>query len=335
MHTLRLPSLTLPRVTLPTVSNVSERMTIAVFVAVVAHLIVVLGVSFEDEPKPAPAASPLDILLVQPDKKVKPADDTELLANQSQDGSGENREPLPNPTTRAGQRSVNPARTTHAPAEVLSLPSANTPAVVHKNTVEAAKPILTAERSESSTSPLSGRPRPRAKPRSWSALKTPSAAPAARPGTGVNRAAQLITSGLAMASLPSELDKRLAAYSKRKSERTKQLTSRTREYKYASYMEDWRAKVERIGNLNYPDEARRKRLSGKLTLNVRLTADGSVKRVNVSKSSGQKVLDDAAIRIVRLSAPFAPFPPSFRDEIDYLDIHRTWRFSNTGRLAAN
>ncbi len=99
-------------------------------------------------------------------------------------------------------------------------------------------------------------------------------------------------------------------------------------------MEAWRAKVERVGNLNYPDEARRRKLSGKLQLDVALKPDGSIHSIKVRRSSGKRVLDDAAVRIVKLAAPFARFPESFRDEVDILHIQRTWQFLRTNRLAS-
>ncbi|MEJ2760202.1 MAG: energy transducer TonB [Gammaproteobacteria bacterium] len=91
-------------------------------------------------------------------------------------------------------------------------------------------------------------------------------------------------------------------------------------------MEAWRAKVERVGNLNYPQEAQRQGLSGSLILDVALNPDGSVKKIIVRRSSGYKVLDDAAIRIVKLASPFAPFPDDIRKETDILHITRTWQF---------
>jgi protein TonB len=91
-------------------------------------------------------------------------------------------------------------------------------------------------------------------------------------------------------------------------------------------MEAWRAKVERVGNLNYPDDARKRQLSGSLILDVALNPDGSVNQITVRQSSGHKILDDAADRIVRLAAPFAPFPDDIRAETDILHITRTWQF---------
>jgi len=111
--------------------------------------------------------------------------------------------------------------------------------------------------------------------------------------------------------------------------RRKFLNARTQEYKYAVYLDAWRAKVERIGNLNYPEEARRRQLTGSLVLDVALNQDGTVNGVSVRRSSGHKLLDDAAIRIVELAAPFAPLPPQIRAEVDVLHITRTWKFNET------
>jgi protein TonB len=146
-------------------------------------------------------------------------------------------------------------------------------------------------------------------------------------------AAALVRRSLAMASLSAEVDQRLQAYAKRP--RQKWISARTREHRYAAYMEAWRAKVERVGNLNYPDEARRRNLSGDLLLDVAIRTDGSVVEISVRRSSGHKVLDDAAARIVRLAAPFAPFPKSIKEETDILHVQRTWRFLTGNRFSGN
>ena len=111
--------------------------------------------------------------------------------------------------------------------------------------------------------------------------------------------------------------------------RRKYLNARTQEYRYAAYMDAWRAKVERIGNLNYPEEAKRRHLTGSLVLDVALKADGTVASISVLRSSGQKLLDDAAMRIIDLASPFAPFTPEMRGETDILHITRTWKFNET------
>jgi len=114
--------------------------------------------------------------------------------------------------------------------------------------------------------------------------------------------------------------------------RRKAISTSTREYRYASYMEAWRRKVERIGNLNYPAEAREQGLSGNLILHVAVRADGSLEGIRVVRSSGHKVLDQAAIHIVELAAPFAEFPADIASETDVLDITRTWQFQRNNRL---
>jgi protein TonB len=135
-----------------------------------------------------------------------------------------------------------------------------------------------------------------------------------------------------MATLNAQIEDKLRAYAERP--RRKFINARTREYKYAAYMEAWRAKVERVGNLNYPDQARRENLSGSLLLDVALRPDGSIESVNLRRSSGYPVLDDAAMRIVRLAAPYAPFPADIREETDILHIERTWQFLGSNRLFA-
>ena len=133
--------------------------------------------------------------------------------------------------------------------------------------------------------------------------------------------------------LNAEISRTWQEYQKRP--RHKFLNARTQEYKYAAYMDAWRAKVERIGNLNYPEEAKRLHLTGNLLLDVALNADGSINNLAIRRSSGQKVLDDAAIRIVELAAPFAPFPPEIRADTDVLHITRTWKFNESGLSSEN
>lgn len=102
----------------------------------------------------------------------------------------------------------------------------------------------------------------------------------------------------------------------------------------AQYMEDWRLKVQRVGNLNYPEAARGK-LYGKLVLTVEINSDGSLHSVEVSRSSGHKVLDDAAKRIVRLAAPYGPFSAEMKQTLDILSIPRTWTFSTEDKLQSD
>jgi periplasmic protein TonB len=115
-------------------------------------------------------------------------------------------------------------------------------------------------------------------------------------------------------------------------QRRKFISANTREHMYASYMRAWVAKVERVGNLNYPEQARRMNLAGSLVLSVDVLANGNVDQIRVLRSSGYDILDEAAVRIVRLSAPFAPLTPEITEDVDILTITRTWQFSSRSGL---
>jgi len=114
--------------------------------------------------------------------------------------------------------------------------------------------------------------------------------------------------------------------------RRKFISANTREHLYASYMRSWVAKVERVGNLNYPEQARRMNLDGALVLSVDILVDGSVEQIRVLRSSGYDILDEAAVRIVRLSSPFSPLPAEITREVDVLTVTRTWQFSSQSGL---
>lgn len=123
--------------------------------------------------------------------------------------------------------------------------------------------------------------------------------------------------------LQAEISRNLDAYQKRP--RKKFIGASAVEYRFAQYEEDWRRKVERVGTVNYPAAARGK-LYGNLRVTVTLRADGNVEAVELDRSSGAKVLDDAAFRIVRMASPYAAFPPDIRRDTDLLVITRTWFF---------
>jgi protein TonB len=142
----------------------------------------------------------------------------------------------------------------------------------------------------------------------------------------------LVQQSLEIARLEAEISKNISMYEKLP--KRKFIGARTQEYRYAQYVEDWRSKVERIGNLNYPEIARRQKIYGKLTLSVSIRADGTVESIEINNSSGQRILDAAAQRIVKLAAPYSPFPPDIRKETDILSITRTWTFTTNDQLEA-
>ena len=142
----------------------------------------------------------------------------------------------------------------------------------------------------------------------------------------------LASSALAMARLEGEIARDSDDYNKRP--RKKFIGTRTDEYRFAQYIENWRAKVERVGTLNYPEEAKGK-LYGSLVLSVTIKSDGDVDKVEINRSSGHRVLDDAARRIVTMAGPYANFPADIRRDTDLLVITRSWNFTRGNSLETN
>ncbi len=142
----------------------------------------------------------------------------------------------------------------------------------------------------------------------------------------------LANRAVAMIQLEGKIAREQEEYNKRP--RKKFVGARVEEARYAQYVEDWRQKVERIGNLNYPESAKG-RLYGSLVLTVVIKSDGSLDHVELNRPSGYKVLDDAARRIVEMAAPYGNFPESIRRDTDILEITRTWTFTTSDRLQSN
>jgi protein TonB len=169
---------------------------------------------------------------------------------------------------------------------------------------------------------------------STQSIRTPDASP--RPDTPSPAPAisglDLATRALAIARLEGEIARQTEEYNQRP--RKKFLGARVTEYRFAQYVEDWRQKIERVGNLNYPTAARG-RLYGSLVLTVVIKSNGELDKVELNRPSGQPVLDQAAIRIVRMAAPYAPFPEAIKRDTDVLEITRTWTFTSEDELHAN
>jgi protein TonB len=158
--------------------------------------------------------------------------------------------------------------------------------------------------------------------------ESPRAAPAEEAATRPN-GRDLADLSLAAMRLQAQIDLQTEQYQKRP--RKKFIGARASEYRFAQYEEDWRVKIERVGTLNYPAEARGKHY-GNLRLTVTIRPDGSVESIELDRSSGLKVLDAAAFKIVRMATPFAPFPPNIRRDTDLLVITRTWFFGQGDKI---
>ena len=145
-------------------------------------------------------------------------------------------------------------------------------------------------------------------------------------------ARDLVEKSLEIQRLEAQIRREFQAYQERP--KRKFVGARATEYRFARYVDDWRQKIERIGNLNYPEEAKQKGIHGSLQLTVAIRANGEVESVEINRSSGQKVLDQAAIRIVRLASPFARFPDNIRVDTDILHITRTWTFTRSDQVVS-
>jgi len=149
---------------------------------------------------------------------------------------------------------------------------------------------------------------------------------------GDAEARDLVDKSLEIERLEAQIKREYQAYQERP--KRKFVGARAQEYRFAQYVDTWRQRIERVGNLNYPEEAKVRKLYGRLQLTVAIRANGEVESVEVNRSSGHKILDQAAIRIVRLAAPFAPFPENIRVDTDILHITRTWTFTRGDQVIA-
>ena len=163
-------------------------------------------------------------------------------------------------------------------------------------------------------------------------LRVPAEAPRQAPAeelTPKPSGRDLADLSLAALRLQAQIDRQIEEYQKRP--RKKFIGARATEDRFAFYEDAWRVKIERLGTLNFPAEARGK-IYGNLRLTVTIRADGSVESIELDRSSGLKVLDAAAFKIVRMATPFAVFPPDIRREYDQIVITRTWFFGQGDKI---
>lgn len=303
--------------TAPFPLNTADRLSLALCFAVIAHLVFILGVNFQFEDKKILRPEPLEILLVE-DASAKAPDRPDYLAQWNLDGGGEDNE-RQRVLDRQIAAQVPDEETFQAepPAFEPVPPDSEMQDAAQADAPDAPDPLAVAEAEREAAAdrpPSQADASPEPGDRPPQELETPPVADGA----------SLFASSRELIALHRELKRKL----ERKERRPKRkfISASTREYKYAAYMEAWRAKVERLGNLNYPEDVWRRRLSGSLILDVALRKDGSLEAIAVKRSSGHRLLDDAAIRIVQLAEPFAPFPEDILREVDVLHITRTWQF---------
>src|SRR5690606_2623437 len=246
-----------------------ERLGATLVLSLLLHGMLVLGVGFALEDA-APVLPTLDVILTRTSSPLTQAQ-ADFLAQASNQGGGEDDASRRPRDAQAGQ-----------------LPQ-DEPGVAQR-----------AVRAQSPDAAPPPEARVVASHRGENAVARPEAAPRAEP-TPLPRGAERIERDLAMARLAAEIHLQSERYAKRP--KRKFVSASTQEWAYATYLRAWVDRVERVGNLNYPDEARRRGLSGTLVISVAIRRDGSVERAEVIRSSGIRLLDDAALRIARLAEP--------------------------------
>lgn len=277
----------------------ANRLGLTLFLATVIHGMVILGVSFGYNIKANAYVPPtLDVVLVQTRAERAP-EEAEFLAQADQQASGSADAGRPSSPFTA----PNPLPTGGTAPMRLEAAGPRRPDTPQVRT-------LTTQKSET-TLP---RPEDTRKPRPEKRLTGP----------------ELMERSLQIARLSAEIREREQRYAKRPRVHYIDAVG-AKSAVEASYVEAWVRRVERMGTLNYPDEALRRRLSGRLIVNVLIDRNGEVVNAEIAESSGHQVLDDAALRIVRLGAPYAPFPLEMRKNYDQLMITRTWVFHSDSK----
>lgn len=260
----------------------------------IVHALVILGVSF-DVDVARTMSKALEIVLVKTQDNARP-DEADFLAQEDQVGSGE-----------AEKKAINQQQSTRQPSP--KDPVVSESEKIQKAKAQAQKVLLQAKADvaiEASNKKV---------PKESKELTT----------------ADFLRQSEEIARLQAEISEAITSYSRRP--RKLHINSiNAHKYKAASYEAAWQRKIERVGNSNYPGAVRRKRLSGTLVMSVELYADGNLKKIIINRRSGHKIIDDAAINIVKLAAPFAPLPTALQKEVDILVITRTWQFLNEGSL---
>lgn len=276
-----------------------DRLGMTFFLAAVFHGILILGITFSLTPESENETTPtLDVILVQTQNPSE-TDDVDYLAQISQRGGGDSNEKS-------------------RPRDIFTAPTlAEDPGLALKtaqqkiSTKQQLKEIKMLHQDESDYSIETSKQQ--TKPDKTTVLQ--------KENTRKN---------INAARLAKEISTIIENQAKKP--RVKYMSSSTRAFVPARYMREWINRVERIGNLNYPDKARREKLSGTLILDVAINSDGELIEIELRQSSGHQILDDAAKRIVKLAAPYSPFPEKLKREADIIHITRSWEFMSNSEL---
>ena len=275
----------------------SQRLSATLALSLLVHGMLVLGLGFALDDA-APVVPTLDVILSQTSTPLTPKQ-ADFLAAANQQGGGDHDKAQRPRDSQAGwvpqeQTGVAPQPLRAQSPDAVPPPEAR---------------VVTTKTSDTAVPPAQTRPEPDQPELPRGDLK-------------IQRDAE-------MARLAAEIHLRSELYAKRP--KRKFVSASTREYVYANYLRAWVDRAERVGNLNYPDEARRKRLAGQVVISVAVRRDGTVEDSRIIKSSGIPLLDSTALRIVKLSVPFPPLPKTSED-VDILHVTRTWQFLPGGEV---
>lgn len=275
-----------------------DRLGLALLLALALHVIVLFGVGFSGDP-PTQSSPALEVTLAVTAEAQAP-DKADFLAQSNQQGGGDQPRPRELSELRAAEFTDTRMLEAQPVVDATDPPAPDSGAGPTPVTTVANRPA------------------------------TAAAVPADAPETDVAEPQPPVQATDEIASLRAKLDRLRNTYSHLPNVLRVTAVS-TRADQAAAYLDDWETLVETVGNEHYPEAARRDHIFGNLRLAVRLRPDGTVDDVTILASSGQRVLDLAAIRTVRLAAPFRPFPTELR-QWDRLEIIRTWQFMPGDRL---
>ena len=276
------------------------RMKVAVGISLLIHLALMFGITVKLPDLSPPAAQPpLEVTLVNARSQARPQK-ADALAQANLDGGG---------NTNARRRAKSPLPVPREDKQGAQL------ALAQKQVEQLerqARQLMTQARSKTAVAAAPETPQPKEEQQV------------------VPNAADIVSRGLEIARLEAQIARDLDSYQQRP--RRRFIGARTQEFRFARYIEDWRVKVERVGEVNYPQAARSQGIYGSLVVTVSIKADGTLDRVEINRSSGQRILDAAALRIVQLAAPYAPFPADIAKDTDIISITRTWIFTRSDQF---
>lgn len=291
----------------PTVNPVavtqSDRMSMTVFFALAIHAILILGISFDLMDSNNDVITTMEITLVHQRSTEEP-EEADYLAQANQLGGG---------TQQNKSRPSNPfSNPLPIPEKGFAPNSRRAMTPPHFKEAQKQTEIMSADQSNQHINSKNFKE------------ETPVT-------TKSLTAAQLFERSQQIAKLSAEINKLKEAY-QQTPKHTWVHGANAKKYRFASYMDAWRTKVERIGNLNYPQLVTRNKITGSLLLDVAINPDGSIHSARITRSSGYRELDQAALRIVNMAAPFPPLTKDILKDTDVLHIPRVWRFQQGSHL---